>query len=222
MEKCAIFVDGGYIDALLKRWNDFPLDYRKFAEKLCEVVHAKLLRVYYYNCLPIVRRMYKARCHNCDAECEIHFEPEPHLKVYCEECIKQKGLNINTIKYHRETTRQDEDRYRMKKGFYNKLKRFPRFEVKYGRLQIIGGEFKQKGVDVLMSLDIADKCFENQIQHAVIVAGDSDFIPAIRRAKNYGAIVHLFCNKKKINRELLDEVDEVHELTFSSVQDLRK
>ena len=222
MEKCAIFIDGGYVDALLKRWNDFPLDYEKLIKKICEILDMELLRVYYYNCLPIVRKMYKTQCYKCHEKCDVHFDPEEGTKIYCEKCIKEGKFKINQIKYDEKITEEDKNRYKRKKNFYNKLKRLPRFEVKYGRLQIIGGEFKQKAVDVKMSLDIADKCFENQIQHAVIIAGDSDFIPAIHRAKEYGAIIHLFCNKEKINRELLDEVDEIHELTHSFVQNLKK
>ena len=222
MEKCAIFIDGGYIDALTKKWNYFPLDYLKFSNELCKIIKANLLRVYYYNCLPIIRKMYEVTCYKCKKEFEIHFEPEDKWKIYCETCLKEKKMPVMRPKYTQKQTEEDEKRYKQKKKFYNKLKKHPRFEVNYGRLQIIGGEFKQKGVDVLMSLDIVDKCFENQIQHAIIVAGDSDFIPAIRRAKNYGAIVHLFCSKKKINRGLLNEVDEFHELTYSFVKNLKK
>jgi uncharacterized protein (TIGR00288 family) len=98
----------------------------------------------------------------------------------------------------------------------------PRFEVKFGELQSIKGVFKQKKVDVLMSLDIVDKCFENQIKHAVIVAGDSDFIPVIKKAKDYGAIVHLFGHEDSINRELLNEIDEFHPLTRMFLEDCRK
>jgi uncharacterized LabA/DUF88 family protein len=38
-----------------------------------------------------------------------------------------------------------------------------------------------------MSLDIATMTYENQVQQVVLIAGDSDFIPAIRKAKDYGA-----------------------------------
>ena len=94
----------------------------------------------------------------------------------------------------------------------NKLRRLPRFEVKLGKLQIIGNQFKQKMIDVLMSLDIATMSYENQIQHAVIIAGDSDFIPAIKKAKDYGVITHLYYHSSSAHNELLDEVDELHEI----------
>ena len=96
--------------------------------------------------------------------------------------------------------------------FLTKLKRLPRFEVKLGKLQLIGNQFKQKMIDVLMSLDITNMSYENQIQHAILIAGDSDFIPAIKRARDYGIIVHLYYHPSSVHNEILDEVDELHEL----------
>ena len=166
--------------------------------------------------------MFKTTCSDCNHEFEVHFQVNENKKLLCENCLNKKGIVIESIKYTLEQTKADQKRRDEKERFYNKLKRLPRFEVKYGELQIIKGEFKQKGVDVLMSLDIVDKCFDKQIQHAIIIAGDADFIPAIKKAKDYGAIVHLFCNKNKVNNKLLFEADEVHELTFSFVQNLKK
>lgn len=220
-EKCAIFIDGGYLDKILERWENFPLDYLKFSKKLCEFIKANLLRVYYYNCLPIIRRMYETNCSRCHKKIEICFKHDGEKKVYCDRCYKDKFRKEPQFsKFSEEETKKDQEFHDEREKFYNKLKKLPRFEVKYGHLQLINGVPKQKAVDVKMSLDIVDKCFENQIQHAIIVAGDSDFIPAIRKAKDYGAIVHLVCNENKVNRRLLLEVDEVHNLKLSFIRDL--
>ena len=72
-----------------------------------------------------------------------------------------------------------------------------------------------------MSLDIADKCFGQQIAQTVLIAGDSDFIPAIKRAKGYGAIAHLFSHKDSVNKEMLGEVDEFHALDELFLLDCR-
>lgn len=95
--------------------------------------------------------------------------------------------------------------------FISSLKRLSRFEVKLGRLQVIGNNnFKQKMVDVLMSLDIVDMCFSSQIQHAILIAGDSDFVPAVKKAKDCGAVVHLMYHPDAVHNEILDEIDEPH------------
>ncbi len=79
-------------------------------------------------------------------------------------------------------------------------------------MQIIGGQFRQKMVDVLMSLDISNMSYEGQIQHAILIAGDADFIPAVKKAKDYGVIVHLYYHSSSVHNEILDEVDELHPL----------
>jgi len=124
------------------------------------------------------------------------------MRTYYYTClpIKRKG------------NKDDEKRYSNAQKFLDKLKRLPRFEVRLGRLQNINGVFKQKMVDVNMSLDIVDICFDRQVDHIIIVAGDSDFIPAISRAKKYGVIVHLFYHPSSVHKHVLDEVDEIHEL----------
>jgi len=49
MEKiCAVFIDGGYLRALLKRYGNFPLDYLKFSDKISKTINAERLRTYYY------------------------------------------------------------------------------------------------------------------------------------------------------------------------------
>ena len=138
-----------------------------------------------------------------------------YLKLSNEIC---SGLHLSRLRTYfydcmpviRKDNEEDKRKYAEKQKFIDKIQRLPRFEVKKGKLQIIGGEFKQKMVDVLMSLDIADRCFDNQIQHAILIAGDSDFIPAIKKAKDYGAIIHLYYHPLSKHDALLDEIDELH------------
>jgi uncharacterized LabA/DUF88 family protein len=138
-----------------------------------------------------------------------------YLKLSNEICSELHLSRLRTYFYDcmpviRKDNEEDKRKYAEKQKFIDKIQRLPRFEVKKGKLQIIGGEFKQKMVDVLMSLDIADRCFDNQIQHAILIAGDSDFIPAIKKAKDYGAIIHLYYHPLSKHDALLDEIDELH------------
>ena len=72
-----------------------------------------------------------------------------------------------------------------------------------------------------MSLDMARKCFERQIDYAVLVAGDSDFVPAVEEAKSYGAVVYLFADKDSLSEELLNKVDEFYPLTREFFEDCK-
>lgn len=166
-EKAAIFIDGGYLNRILKSYFvGAKISYLKLSNKICSDLKLNRLRAYFYYCLPIVRK----------------------------------------------NNEQDLKRKADTQKFLTNLKRFPRFEVKLGKLQLIGNQFRQKMIDVLMSLDITNMSFEKQIQHAILVAGDSDFVPAVKKAKDYGIIIHLYYHPSSVHNEILDEVDELHEI----------
>jgi len=118
----------------------------------------------------------------------------------------------NCLPFVRKDNFEDVKRKDKTQKFFDKLNRLSRFEVKLGELQMIKGIYKQKRIDVLMSLDIVDMCFDNQINNAVLIAGDEDFIPAIQKAKSCGKIIHLFCYRDAVNEKLLDAVDEIYYL----------
>lgn len=169
MDKGAIFIDGGYLNRILKEKfkGMASINYLGLCDELCKKVQVERLRTYYYTCAPIVR---------------------PQCK---------------------------EDRKRMAAAqeFMSYIKRLPRFEIRLGKLQCINGQFRQKMVDVLLSLDLVNMCYEKQVQQVILIAGDSDFVPAIKKAKDCGAVVHTFYHPSAVHNNLLDEVDEAHELT---------
>ncbi len=104
----------------------------------------------------------------------------------------------------------DEERRRfaaMDKFVYT-LKKLPRFEVKLGRLGCVGGEFVQKRVDIALAVDLVRLSSGRMISKAVIVTGDSDFVPAIESAKEAGVLVVLYYSQSSIHDELLSAVDE--------------
>lgn len=64
-------------------------------------------------------------------------------------------------------------------------------------------------VDVLLSVDLVKLSMDKQIIRAILIAGDSDFVPAINVARDSGVIVTLYYYKKpKPHDELLDACDE--------------
>lgn len=82
--------------------------------------------------------------------------------------------------------------------------------------------FAQKRVDVQLSVDLVHHAAAGHIQHAIVVAGDSDFIPAIAAAKESGATVTLWCdNDKSVHKDLLAEVDEVHFIDWKTFPQLK-
>jgi uncharacterized LabA/DUF88 family protein len=68
-------------------------------------------------------------------------------------------------------------------------------------------KFVQKGVDVMLSVDLVKLASTNQIGKAVLVAGDSDYVPAIKVAKETVSVT-LCYYEGTIHRELFDVCDE--------------
>ena len=95
-------------------------------------------------------------------------------------------------------TQEEQDRKAKFDGFVDALgKHVPRLQLRLGRLarrwNADGSiDFEQKKVDVLLTVDLVRLACEKQIQRAVLVAGDSDFVPAIQVAKDAGTIVQLY------------------------------
>ena len=59
-----------------------------------------------------------------------------------------------------------------------------------------------------MAVDLVRLSWDKQISKAILVTGDSDFVPAIEAAKDAGVLVQLYYSKSSIHDELLSVVDE--------------
>ncbi len=90
-----------------------------------------------------------------------------------------------------------------------------RWQVRLGKLEKRrDGErevFAQKRVDVQLSVDLVHHASAGHIQHAVLCAGDSDFIPAVIAAKSSGATFTLWGGRdRSVHKDLIIHADEVH------------
>jgi len=84
------------------------------------------------------------------------------------------------------------------------------------------GSFEQKRVDILMAVELVRLSWSHQIGHAIIVSGDSDFVPAIEAANDAGVITTLYYSKKSVHDELLSAVDERYEMNQSFFESIRR
>ena len=93
------------------------------------------------------------------------------------------------------------------------ISKLPNMQVRLGKLQRHGNHFIQKRVDVLFALDLAKAAWKNEIDAAVLFAGDSDFIPAIEEANQCGVKTVLYYYQPSFNRDLLECVTDSYEIT---------
>jgi hypothetical protein len=84
-----------------------------------------------------------------------------------------------------------------KKTFIDFLARQPRWVLREGVVERRGGpkqgdwHYEQKRTDVALAVDLVRLAWLKEITHAVVVAGDSDFIPAVADARAAGVHVTL-------------------------------
>ncbi len=66
---------------------------------------------------------------------------------------------------------------------------------------------RQKGVDMRIAIDIASLTLKHQVSTIVLVAGDSDFVPAAKLARREGMEFILDPLWQKVNDDLFEHID---------------
>ena len=116
--------------------------------------------------------------------------------------------------------------YARSRQFFSTLNLLPRYTVKLGRTERRGVNpdgstiYEQKRVDILLAVDLVKLSSDGHVQQAILIAGDSDFIPAIAAAKSDGVVVKLYHGRNP-HSELLEEVDEHYQINQSLIDSVR-
>ena len=177
--RVAIFIDGAYLDYLLKvEFGAVRIDYSALSERMAG--ESDILRTYYYHCPP--------------------YQGNP-------------------------PTQDERERYSTQRRFFDTLDRLPRYMVRLGRLAYRGVDdrgrprYEQKRVDILLGVDLVQLAAKQNIQEAVLLAGDSDFIPAVTAAKSEGVVIKLFHGERP-HSDLWREADERTQITQSFIDSI--
>jgi uncharacterized LabA/DUF88 family protein len=100
---------------------------------------------------------------------------------------------FNCLPYVSQNASEDElEAYEKKKGFYQRLQKLERFEVKLGHLAFRGidGEGKpvleQKQIDVLITAEMVYAAARRNVPAIALLSGDGDFLPAVELVKREG------------------------------------
>lgn len=146
--------------------------------------------------------------------------PKVDFGQLAEETAHRMGLDaelLRTYYYHgepyqaRDSTPEEMDFAEGRQSFFEALYYVPRFEVKLGRTKRSGQDgdydYRQKIVDVMLSIDLVELSTTRSIDHAVLLAGDADFLPAVEAAKRNGVALWLLHGKTP-DRDLWKAADE--------------
>ncbi len=106
------------------------------------------------------------------------------IKKFAENLTRNQNLVCKEIFYYNcppfQGTYPTEEQEKRKAGydkFISKLD-LSGIKVREGRCQMINNEYTQKGVDVLLSIDLVRE--SSEIKNFILVACDTDFVPAIK------------------------------------------
>lgn len=143
------------------------------------------------------------------------------------DALKGPGDLLRAYYYHclpwqsPQPTQQESQRFANMQKFLAAIDRTPRYMVRQGKLAVRGARpdgsqiFEQKQVDILLATDIVLLSAKRQVGEIIIVSGDSDFLPAVKIARDEGVVVRLAhgLGKNRPHNELWDAADERVELT---------
>ena len=207
--KTAILVDGGFF---LRRYrglygNHTPRTVAKAMHGLCldHLSHKKtgertseLYRIFFYDCAPLIKKAHQP--------------------------ISGKTIDFSKT-----------EAYEFRTKLHEELKRLRQVALRFGELRdgngwiirpaitksILKGEIKletladqhftydvqQKGVDTRIGLDISSLAYKGQVDQIVLIAGDSDFVPAAKLARREGVDVILDPMWQPVSDNLYEHID---------------
>jgi uncharacterized LabA/DUF88 family protein len=115
-------------------------------------------------------------------------------------------------------------KYDNKKKFLLRIADLPRFQVRVGKMKAGNqGEFRQKRVDMMLGVDMTRIAAAKQAEVMLLVAGDSDFVPAVESVRDSGALIYLYhAGHDTLEERNFDELrqycDQSRELTVNMLR----
>lgn len=207
MSKTAILIDGGFYRKRAKFLWGFKSPeetadglirycYKHLSERH---THHDLYRIFYYDCPPISKKMYHPLLGNTvDLGKTAEFQ---WMNDFLAE-LKQKrkvALRLGVLDDANSV-------YTLKYGAVKKL-----CSGTIDRTQLTTADFEptiaQKGVDMKIGMDIASLAYKQQVEQIVLIAGDSDFVPAAKLARREGIDVVLDPLGQDVKENLFEHID---------------
>lgn len=207
MSKTAILVDGGfYRKRAAHLWGHHSAAETadgliRYCYKHLTEHHTKheLYRIFYYDCPPISKKMYHPLLGKT-----IDLGQQDHFKWMNDflSLLKQKrkvALRLGTLDDANSV-------YTLKYDAVKKLcsGALPVSDLKESDFN---PTIAQKGVDMKIGIDIASLAYKQQVDQIVLIAGDSDFVPAAKLARREGIDIVLDPLEQAVKENLFEHID---------------
>jgi len=95
-----------------------------------------------------------------------------------------------------------------KKKWYNDLKLISGYTVKTSFDKLLKNNAIEKKIDIKMAIDMISLAYENQYDTAVLVSGDGDFVPVVKKLQKLNKNVELWAFKYSLANTLNEKIEE--------------
>lgn len=204
MKKVAVIIDGGFVKKTFQKKssthkNPNAEQIISLSKKIVKK-EEELFRIYYYDCPP--------------------FEKDITQPV-SGDIFKNTNLIKKGNQFIHELKKKDNVAYR------NGELKFSGWSIKQQAIKskINSGDivsdndfrpiFKQKRVDIKIGLDIAWLSIKRIVDRIILIAGDSDFIPAMKLARIEGIQIVISPLKNNIHQDMYEHSDELRDFDIS-------
>ena len=96
-----------------------------------------------------------------------------------------------------------------------------RFITRWGRARfnVTYSRYQQKGVDILLAIDLTEISVSRSIDRVILVISDTDFIPAITKARNYFTLVTFaYFHEEGVSPKIKAVCDDSFEITDEMIK----
>lgn len=205
----AILVDGGFF---IKRYRSIYSHIDHTPEKVAKNLHEiclkhlssnqkekkSLYRIFYYDCPPITKKVHHPLTKkpiNFSKTNEAIFRTQFHAEL---KKLRKVALRLGRL--------SNQSNWQLNPIL---LKKLLANEIRVEQLneKDLQFEVRQKGVDMKIGLDIASLSYKKLVKQIILIAGDSDFVPAAKLARREGVDFILDPMWNPINQDLHEHID---------------
>ena len=222
--KTAILIDGGFYRKRARSLfgNKTPKERAEEIQLYCNSLlrskfeNRNLYRIFYYDCPPSNKVVY----HPLTNKSVNLKKSDDYLWMtdFITELTKMRKVALRMGRLSDEAPQYQLKYETLKKLFRNEIELN---DIKEEDFQL---SIKQKGVDMRIGVDISSLAFKKQVQQIILIAGDSDFVPAAKQARREGIDFILDPMKSHINEDLFEHIDGIQSSVskFSKSKDKSK
>ena len=123
---------------------------------------------------------------------------------------------LRRVYYYDAIVNHSDSKYEKQQMYFDKISNCDLYDVKLGRLKKANEGYRQKGVDILIAIDMLTKAFLNHYDIAAFLGGDDDFIDLIDTVKELtGKRVYGFYFPHNASERLLKAFDSKLDLSYN-------